>query len=240
MAALEQWQEALAQNVASSSLPGFKKTEVSFSAITSDLTNIQQGQNSTSQVSGSMPEASSHINLTPGELNRSQNDFDFAIQGGGFFQVQLPNGQMAYTRDGQFHLGPDKTLLNNQGMQVQGESGPITFKSGMGPIAVNSDGVITQLDQTVGKLPAFSFADPSKLRRVGDTLLTPVDSTVTPVEVDHPQILNKYIESSNVSSLNEMVSLVDVSRAYDANQKVVQTADDNEDKAIQSLGNPIN
>jgi flagellar basal body rod protein FlgG len=120
-----------------------------------------------------------------------------------------------------------------------GDSGPITLKTGSGPVAVNADGEITQADQPIAKLPAYNFSDTSKLRRVGEGLVGPdTDSGMTATKVDHAQILNHYIENSNVSPLTEMVNLVSVSRAYEASQKVVQTSDDNEDKAIQALGSP--
>ena len=238
MAAFEKWQEAISQNIANSSVPGFKKTEISFSAMDSDLAALPQGQGSSDHVRGSMPVATPGISFTQGQLSHSDNELDFAIQGKGFFQVQQPNGTMAYTRDGQFHLSPEKTLVTKEGLTVQGEGGPITFKTGAGPIAINADGMITQQDQQISKLPAYDFADASKLRRVGDGMVAPNESSASPQRIDRPQILNKYIESSNVSPLTEMVNLVSVSRAYEASQKVIQTADDNEDKAIQILGNP--
>jgi len=239
MAALEKWQEAISQNIAASSVPGFKKTQVSFSAIESDLTSLSEGSKASDRVSGSMPQATPGINFSQGKLSPSDNELDFAIQGNGFFQVQLPNGEMGYTRNGQFHLSPEKTLVNGEGLQVMGDSGPITLKTGSGPVAVNADGEITQADQPIAKLPAYNFSDTSKLRRVGEGLVGPdTDSGMTATKVDHAQILNHYIENSNVSPLTEMVNLVSVSRAYEASQKVVQTSDDNEDKAIQALGSP--
>jgi flagellar basal body rod protein FlgG len=238
MAAFEKWQEAISENISQSSVPGFKKTSVSFSAIEGNQTSIQDGGTSSDIVHGTMPAATPSISFTQGQLSHSENDLDFAVQGTGFFQVQQANGQMAYTRNGQFHLSPTKTLLTSQGDTVQGDSGPIVFKSGSGPIAINPDGTITQADQPIAKLPAYTFTDTSTLRRVGDGLVAPEDSSVTPKKMDNAQILNKCIEASNVTPMSEMVSLVSVSRAYEASQKVVQTSDDNEDKAIQALGNP--
>jgi flagellar basal body rod protein FlgG len=237
MAAYEKWQEAISQNISEGSLPGFKKTEVSFSAMDAGLSAVGTDANGSDRVHGAMPSASPSISFAQGELNHSGNDLDFAIQGNGFFQVQQPNGQMAYTRDGQFHLSPDKTLVNSAGMPVMGDSGPITFKTGVGAIAINADGLITQSDQPIAKMAAYDFSDPTQLRRVGNSLLAPNDSGVAPKKLDHAQILNNYLESSNVTPMREMVSLVSVSRAYEASQKVVQTADDNQDKAIQMLGN---
>ena len=236
MAAYEKWQEAISQNISEGSLPGFKKTEVSFASLDASSASANNDSVNAQVTRGSMPSASSSINFAQGQVSHTGNDLDFAIQGNGFFQVQQPNGQMAYTRDGQFHLSPDKTLVTSSGLPVQGDSGPITFKTGSGPVAINGDGTITQADQPIGKLAAFNFADASKLRRVGDGLFAAADPSATPTKVERPKILNSCLEGSNVTPMNEMVSLVSGSRAYEASQKIVQTADDNEDKAIQMLG----
>ena len=235
MAAYEKWQEAISQNISEGTLPGFKKTEVSFASLDGGSTATGSNANDSQVVRGSMPSASSSIAFTQGQLTHTGSDLDFAIQGSGFFAVQQPNGQMAYTRDGEFHLSTDKTLVSSSGLPVQGDNGPITFKSGSGTIAINSEGTITQDDQPIAKLATYDFADPTKLRRVGDALFSPGDSGATPTKIDHPKVLNNYVESSNATPMGEMVNLVSVSRAYEASQKIVQTADDNQDKAIQML-----
>jgi flagellar basal body rod protein FlgG len=237
MAAYEKWQEAISQNISEGSLPGFKKTEVSFSAMDGGSSAVGTDAGDPDRINSTMPSASPSISFAQGQLSHSENDLDFAIQGDGFFQVQQPNGQMAYTRDGQFHLSPDKTLVNSAGMPVQGDSGPITFKSGSGTISINAGGMVMQNDQPIAKMAAYNFTDPTQLRRIGDSLLAPNDPSQPAKKIDHPQILNNYLESSNVAPMREMVSLVSVSRAYEASQKVVQTADDNEGQAIQILGN---
>jgi flagellar basal body rod protein FlgG len=240
LAAFEKWQEAISQNISQGSIPGYKKTDMAFSAIESDLTSIEDGTSSADRVQGSMPAASARISLSQGQLSHTDSDLDFAIQGKGFFKVQQQNGDFAYTRDGQFHVNAQKNLVNSQGMPVMGVTGPITFNEGGGPYAITSDGMITQQGQQVAQLPAYSFSDPSKLRRAGGGFLTPSDPSVIPQKIASPQILNNFLEDSNVSSLKEMVNLVSVSRAYEASQKVIQTADDNADKAIQTLGNTSN
>jgi len=236
MAAYEKWQEAISQNISEGTLPGFKKTEVSFASLDSGSSSTGSDSNDSQVLRSSMPSATPTISFAQGQLDHTANDLDFAIQGSGFFAVQQPNGKMAYTRDGQFHLSPDKTLVNSGGLPVQGDDGPITFKSGSGPIGINSEGMITQADQPIAKLAAYNFTDPSTLRRVGDGLFSPGDTGASPAKMEHPKILNNYLEGSNVTPMNEMVSLISVSRAYEASQKVVQTADDNQDKAIQMLG----
>ena len=98
--------------------------------------------------------------------------------------------------------------------------------------------MIVQGDTQVGKIAVFDFADPSKLRRIGDGLLGPPDATVQPRPVERPGIVGGSLEGSNVSPLREMVSLVTIGRAYEANQRMIHAADETSEKAIQALGNP--
>jgi flagellar basal body rod protein FlgG len=237
LGAYEKWQEILAQNLASSSVPGFKKSEISFDSI-SDTGRLGAHSRSGHGVQAVMPKASAKINFAQGELRRTGADYDFAVEGDGFFQIQRANGELGYTRNGQFQLKADRSLVTNAGLTVMGESGPIVFPQGAGAISVNADGVIFLGDQTVGKLPVYHFKDAQKLHRVGDGLMAPAKGGEQPVAAEKPVILNGYLEQSNVSPMTEMVNLIDVSRAYESCQKVIQSHDDDSDKAIQILGNP--
>ena len=119
-----------------------------------------------------------------------------------------------------------------------GDGGPITLRAGGGRVSVNPDGMIVQGETQVGKVAVYDFADPSKLRRIGDGLLAPSDASVRSTTVEKPNILGGSLEGSNVSPLQEMVSLITVSRAYEANQRLIIANDETTGKAIQSLGNP--
>lgn len=237
LGAYEKWQEILAQNLAAGSVPGFKKNEISFDSV-SDNRKLGGHGRSGHEPQAVMPQASSKINFGQGELRRTGADLDFALQGEGFFQIQRPNGEMGYTRDGQFQLKADKTLITKGGLVVMGENGPIVFPQGSGAISVNAEGVIFQGDETVGKLPIYQFKHLQDLHRVGDGLMAPAKGGEHPVPAEKPVILNGYLEQSNVSPMTEMVNLIDVSRAYEACQKVIQSHDEDSDKAIQVLGNP--
>src|SRR5262249_2164569 len=163
--------------------------------------------------------ASTKVNFTQGEMRRTGADLDFAIQGDGFFQVQRPNGEMGYTRDGQFQLKADRTLVSKSGFTVMGESGPIVFPQGAGAISINADGMIYQGEEPVAKLSLYGFKDLEKLHRIGDGLMAPAQKTDQPTSIEKPAILNGYLEQSNVSPMTEMVNLIAVSRAYEACQK---------------------
>jgi flagellar basal body rod protein FlgG len=238
LGAYDKWQEILSQNLAAGSVPGYKKSEISFDTVSEDGGKRNIRPRSSDGSPGVMPQASARINFGQGEVRRTGADYDFAIQGEGFFQVQRPNGELGYTRDGQFQLKSDRTLITNSGFPVMGESGPIIFPQGAGAISINADGMIYQGEQPVAKLAVYRFQDLEKLRRVGDGLMASSDRLDQPAAVEKPAILSGYLEQSNVSPLTEMVNLIAVSRAYEACQKVIQTHDDESDKAIQVLGNP--
>lgn len=239
LAALERWQETLSQNINASSLPGFKKTEMAFDAVLGGVKQSGAGGGFGKENSTSMPRQSAHINLAQGELNSTGNELDFAIQGPGFFQIQSPDGQTGYTRNGQFRLSPERTITTSKGHPVMGDSGPITLRPGGGRISINEEGTIVQGETAIGKIAIFDFADPSKLRRIADGLFAPADPGTLPTTVERPSVVGGALESSNVSPLREMVNLITLSRAYEANQRLILANDDTMEKAIQSLGNPI-
>ena len=224
--AYEKWQETISQNIAYGSAPGFKKTDISFESVMGGKSG------------GSMPKVTSAINFGPGSIQHTSNQLDFAIQGEGFFKVQVAGGKVGYTRDGEFHLSADRTLVTKQGGQVQGANGPIKLIAEGGEVTVSPDGTISQGKESVGKLGIYDFKDKSKLARMAGGLFAPEQGGPSPDAVAKPGVMSSCLESSNVSSLTEMVNLINVSRAYEASQKVLTSGDDNEDKAIQTLGAP--
>ena len=235
---MERWQEMVSQNISSSSVPGFKKSEMSFEAVLGGLQRTGTDGSFGKDSKDSMPRQSVQISMNQGELRSTGNELDFAIQGAGFFQIQKPDGQTGYTRDGQFRLSPERTIVTSQGYPVMGDGGPITLRAGGGKVSINEDGTIIQGDTQVGKLAVSDFTDPSKLRRIGDGLLGPADASVQPTTVERPMVMGGSLESSNVSPLREMISLVTISRAYEANQRLILANNETSEKAIQQLGNP--
>ena len=238
LAALERLQEVISQNIASASVSGFKKTEASFASVLGETERAGGDGRSGREIRGVMPTMVSQISMKQGELRSTGSELDFAIQGGGFFQVQRPNGEMGYTRDGAFQLSPERTLVTKAGFPVMGDGGPLTLKPGGGRISINAEGTLLQGDTPVAKIGVYDFSDPRSLQRVGDGLLGPGDTSAQPQAVERPAVLGGHLESSNVSPLQEMVNLVTISRAYEASQKVIFAHDENTGKAIETLGNP--
>ncbi len=236
MVALDHWQGSISQNIASASVPGFRKTEGAFASKAAELDRYGADGRSVKEMRGEMPNSVSQISLQPGEIRATGNETDFAVQGRGFFKIQLEKGQVGYTRDGEFHLNAERTLVNKAGRPVLGVDGPIIFKPEGGQISVSADGTLVQGDAAVGKLPIYDFKDTDKLRRMGDGLLNAEDEKVQPQLLEKGELVNGVLEMSNVQPLQEMVNMITVSRAYEANQKVIISGNDLLEKAIQSLG----
>lgn len=238
LSALERWQDSVTQNIASSQLPGYRKRNVEFGAqATGQLqTGSVSQQSSDSAQTTLFPTSASSINFLPGEAQPTGRELDVALQGAGFFEVQAADGSHAYTRNGSFQVQPDRTITTSTGEKVLNESGaPITLLAGGGPVSVNTDGTITQNGTALGKFSVQNFADTSQLTPGPDGTYVPAAGT-QPVAVEKPDVLQGYLEGSNVSPMHEMVDLITISRAYESNQKMISTVDQEMQKTLDALG----
>lgn len=234
LTALERWQDAVAQNITASQVNGFKKRTVEFSAM--PMGEISTGaEKGTEELSGMMPKASYGISFTAGETTPTGRNLDVALQGEGFFKIQTASGQPIYTRTGQFQLSPERTLVTSDGSPVLSENGaPITALAQAGDIAIATDGTVSQGDTQLGKIGVFRFANNSVLTPIGGGAFDA--GTATPTTVEKPNVLQGYLESSNVTPLREMVALVQIARAYEANQKIITSRDQTMQRALETLG----
>ena len=150
--------------------------------------------------------------------------------------MQRPDGSHAYTRSGEFSIRPDHTLVNTAGGLVLSDGGsPIVLQPEGGKVTINADGSIVQGSTTVGRIAVQNFADKSQLVPIAGGLFV-ASSGATATPVPKPTILQGYLEGSNVAPLREMVNLVLISRAYDANQRVITNTDDQMQKTLTALG----
>jgi len=236
MSALERWQTAITGNLASGSVAGFKKDETSFSSALAGGTKLQPGDRSAA-AERLMPQATSRVSDSQGALRQTGKDLDFAVQGPGYFQIRTPAGGNAFTRNGEFHLDGTGKLVNKQGLEVQSDAGPVNVDIQLGAVTVDRTGQISQGDNVLGKLAVFDLAKSGQLKRSGDGLMVPADGS-TPPRVENPEMLQGYVEESNVVPLQEMVNLISVSRAYEVSQKLITALDQTTHSAIETLGNP--
>jgi flagellar basal-body rod protein FlgG len=171
---------------------------------------------------------------TQGSLLSTDNTLDVAVQGKGYFQVTLPSGQIAYTRDGSFQLSPQGQLVTHSGYQVVGVT-PIPIDAvsisinPQGQVFYKQDGVITPAQ--AGQFQLTSFPNEAGLEATGDNLYleTPASGQPTqgnPGTPGYGTILQGFLESSNVNVVSEITDLISAQRAYEMNSKVIKTADE--------------
>jgi flagellar basal-body rod protein FlgG len=177
---------------------------------------------------------SNEVIFTQGAFSETDNPLDLVIQGEGFFQILQPNGEIAYTRCGQFQLDKNGNLVTASGYLLQPQ---ITIPAGAQQITIAADGTVsyTLANQTAaqqaGQIQLANFQNPGGLNSLGGGLYTYTDSSGDPV-LDVPggsagmgTLLQGYVEQSNVSIVDEFVNLIEAQRGYEANSKVVSAAD---------------
>jgi flagellar basal-body rod protein FlgG len=169
-----------------------------------------------------------------GNLSATDNTFDLAIQGKGFFQVTMPDGTTAYTRDGTFQLNSSGEIVTHDGYTVQPG---ITVPSNAIDVTINNSGeVLVKIEgqvalSNVGQFNISTFLNDAGLQAVGDNLYkeTPASGTATsstPGSTGFGTILQGFLETSNVNAVEEVSNLISAQRAYEMNSKVIQTSDE--------------
>ncbi len=168
-----------------------------------------------------------YTSFEQGSFKSTQTNTDLALSGEGFFAVQTPMGER-YTRNGNFILGKEGILLTKDGYPVLGENGEIHVPNDK--FFVNQDGMVyTKEDNTVvDRIKIVRFENERYLKKMGSSLWNTNDISGQAYIAEgneRPKVLQSYTETSNVNVVNEMVQMIEINRAYEANQKSVQTED---------------
>ncbi len=232
--------DTIANNLANSSTTGFHQLRLQFqdmlyqNLITPGAAQTQSTISAGLQIGlGTLP-AATEVIMTQGELNQTNNPLDVAIEGAGFFQVQQLNGQIAYTRAGQFQLNNQGTIVTTNGDIV---IPTITVPPNATSVTITPYGVVnaTLPGQTnpsqLGQLQLATFANPGGLQSMGGNILTQTLASGDPI-VGNPggveglgMLQQGYLENSNVDVVTEFVQMVLAQRAYESNSKVIKAAD---------------
>jgi flagellar basal-body rod protein FlgF len=177
----------------------------------------------------------SQLDLAAGPLQETANPLDLAIGGTGFFAVQRPDGSTAYTRDGGFHADATGSLRTRDGSAVLDSTNqPITLPLG-GDVAVAADGNVLSNGAPVAQLQLVDFAAGAQLNKVGNGMFTP-QAGVAPTATNGVQLYQGYLEASNVDMTESMVSTMNLVRAYEANQKLLQMQDETLKSTVNEVG----
>lgn len=232
--------DVTANNLANVNTTGFKKSRADFQDLMYQI--VQEPGASTSQAGvsptgiqlglGAKPVAVTKFH-SQGDFQSTGNPLDVAIEGDGFFQVLLPSGQLAYTRAGNFKVNEIGALVTADGYPVQPQ---ITIQPEAIGITISTDGVVNvQLPgqpqpANAGQIQIFRFQNAAGLRSMGrnlyqDTLASGTPTQGIPGQVGLGTLAQNMLEGSNVSVVEEIVQMVTGQRAYEANSKVIQTAD---------------
>lgn len=179
--------------------------------------------------------AASEVIQQQGDYNQTGNPLDLMIQGSGFFQVQLPSGEVAYTRSGEFHLDQTGIIVDAQGNQLQPA---ITIPASATNVTIGADGTVSvqlpnqQAVQQVGTIQLATFANPGGLSSVGNNYFLETSASGSPI-VGTPggseglgTIQQGALENSNVDVVSEFIQMILAQRSYEADSRVVRAADE--------------
>ena len=233
--------DTIANNLANVNTTGFKKNQVEFqdllyqtirpagSATARGLqtpTEIQVG-------CGTKPISTAKA-FTQGSVTATENPLDLAIEGDGFFQLRMPDGSIAYTRDGSFKISNDGVIVNADGYVLEPE---ISIPPDTESIMISRDGLVmvtmagSNEQQELGQIELARFINPSGLKSIGRNLLKQTPASGEPI-VGNPElegfgaVAQGFLENSNVEVVSEMVNMITAQRAYEINSKTIKTADD--------------
>jgi flagellar basal-body rod protein FlgG len=233
--------DTVANNLANSATAGFRSRRLQFedmiyqNMITPGSPESQQTTAAGLQIGLGTRSAATEMVMTQGDFNKTGNTYDLAIQGAGFFQVTRPDGTIAYTRAGNFHLNNQGTLVTTEGDLLLPS---ITIPSNATNVTISQYGVVSATipgqtaSSQLGTIQLATFANPGGLNSVGGNLFQQTASSGNAI-TDSPggntgmgTLQQGYLENSNVDVVGEFVQMILAQRAYESNSKVVHVADD--------------
>lgn len=230
MDALERHQAVIANNLACSEIRGYKQSVIAFSGKRSGIIG---GENCNS-FDSLMPSPISKYNTSAGAFEPTGISTDVAIEGDGYFKIQDASGKFAFTKNGSFHIDSDGYMTDSAGKKVITDGGEVQFSNNGGAITINGLGQIFEGTDQVGTLSAYKL--PNRLQNIFQGQLFNQSELNGIVPNDAVKFSSGFLEKGNVSPIQEMVNLIKVSHAHEANQSIIKQLDNQLGDAIQTLG----
>lgn len=230
--ALRRELDVIANNVANVNTNGFKARNLRFAEFLGPTARAETFPQTDRRVSFVLDQGTP-LDLSVGNIERTGSPLDVAIRGDGYFAVQTQGGQTRFTRDGGFEINARGQLVNQQGLRVLGDSGPIEISPNETNPRITPDGTVATDQGTRGRLRMVRFNNPGQLRNEGANLF----STAENPQPAGPQarVEPGALERSNVKPVVEMSRLVEVQRAYSSITGVLGRADELRRDAIRRL-----
>lgn len=233
--------DVISNNLANVGTTGFKKSINNFQDLLYETLTVPGSPTSADSEApagiqvglGVRPAAVTKV-FSQGELIGTENELDVAIDGKGFFQVELPNGDTGYTRAGAFNLDSNGTIVNSNGYTVLPA---LTIPEGATEISISDTGLVSAVlagnseATEIGTMELALFANAAGLSSIGDNILLETNASGapalgTPGDDGYGQLVQRFLEGSNVNIVQELTNLITAQRAYEINSKSIQTSDE--------------
>lgn len=213
------------ENLAHVHQPGYRRRVIKQTTFGEALGQFQDLTGYAKTLGTSAADSEILVDHSSGVLEQSQRPLDVALQGDGFFSIEGPDGRL-FTRNGRFHLDPNGTLVTVDGLPVRGTSGTISLPAGTSAnsLQIDAGGRVLAGGQEIGRLELTNFADPQQLVAAGASLFR--DPGTAGAGEASVQILQGYVEKSNVTPIDELISIMVSSRQYEAARKAMTSLDD--------------
>lgn len=237
--------DIMTNNLANASTVGYKKegsTSQSFNdVLTVKIKDQSAGMRNAQKIGIKNPGVKIGENYTDysqGSFRITDNTYDLALSGDGFFAIEFTNKagetDTKYTRAGQFTLNKDGYLVTEEGDYVLDTQNRRIRLNTLIDSQITEDGTIYQNNRAVARIQVTDFADYNYLEKYGETYYQPIEGAKTIAA--NAQVKSGYLEMANVQIVSEMVNLISITRAYESNQKVIQTIDGSLDVAVNQIG----
>lgn len=236
--------DTVTNNLANASTTGFKReglTSKSFDQILTVKLNdlsVPYLNEGIGKMSLGVKIGENYTDYSQGSLKETGNTYDLALAGNGFFTISYTdkkgNTSEKYTRDGEFTMDSEGYLRTLEGDYVQGEGGAIMIPVETSEVSIRDNGDIYADGEYVDSLRIVDFEDYNNIEKFGENLYNVVDGAT---ETESTAAVKQgYLEMSNINVVKEMVEMITISRAYESNQKLIQTEDDMLDKSVNQVG----
>lgn len=236
--------DIISNNIANSATVGFKKEGVTNQSFDDVLTlkirdaSVAYQDRAIGDMSLGVKIGEVYTDYGQGSLRETSNTYDLAVEGKGFFAVNVvdENGveSTKYTRDGSFKRTADGYIVDTDGNHLKSENGNLQIPLDSANVRIDTDGSVFADNVYIDRIKTTDFEDYSYLKKFGDNMYEAVDGAT---EMDGTGIIHQgFTEQSNINVVSEMVQMISITRAYEANQKVIQTVDGMLDNAVNSVG----